>query len=417
MQRSCYDRNECNHQNGGCDHTCKNKYGGYQCYCNDGYYLNPNDDKTCTDIDECECEQYTDELVAAIKIFIFDYKCTSNGGCSQICHNFNGGYECQCEAGYQLTSDGKTCKDINECTSSNKVCEYVCKNTIGSYECSCRNGQQLADDNHSCEDENECETGNHKCISPAYCSNTDGSYICQCPDGYNRIGKKCIDIDECRDPSANDCRSDAKCYNYDGGYNCDCPNGYELAADNHNCIDKDECASTEPACEGPGYCTNTQGSYQCKCPPGYREANKKCFDINECIINENYCLHQSNCINTKGSFYCDCDNTGYSGDRCQDYCGAACLPLPTATVTISTSVTDSVTTISDDSNAPGFWENLHLTIILIGIFVILLLIVGIVVTVLYKKKKLCFEPKRPKRESYGVGIIRTESRKSESIFN
>ena len=46
-----------------------------------------------------------------------------------------------------------------------------------------------------------------------------------------------------------------------------------------------------------------------------------------------------------------------------------------------------------------------------------LLIVGIVVTVLYKKKKFCFEPKRPKRESYGVGIIRTESTKKESIFN
>ena len=34
------DTNECEDDNGGCDHTCINIGGSYQCACNDGYKLN-----------------------------------------------------------------------------------------------------------------------------------------------------------------------------------------------------------------------------------------------------------------------------------------------------------------------------------------------------------------------------------------
>ena len=46
------------------------------------------------DIDECE--------ISAL-----------GGMCSQVCVNTPGSYECQCNIGYRLTSDGFTCEGIN----------------------------------------------------------------------------------------------------------------------------------------------------------------------------------------------------------------------------------------------------------------------------------------------------------------
>ena len=36
------DINECLNDNGGCNHTCVNKNGSYECQCNDGFYTNDN---------------------------------------------------------------------------------------------------------------------------------------------------------------------------------------------------------------------------------------------------------------------------------------------------------------------------------------------------------------------------------------
>ena len=36
-----------------------------------------------------------------------------NGGCSQKCLNFDGGYRCSCKAGYVLGHDRKTCSGID----------------------------------------------------------------------------------------------------------------------------------------------------------------------------------------------------------------------------------------------------------------------------------------------------------------
>ena len=33
------DTNECNSNNGGCDHSCINEVGSFHCECNDGYVL------------------------------------------------------------------------------------------------------------------------------------------------------------------------------------------------------------------------------------------------------------------------------------------------------------------------------------------------------------------------------------------
>ena len=39
--------NECDTNSGGCDHTCVNKDGSFECKCDDGYILG-NDSKSCS---------------------------------------------------------------------------------------------------------------------------------------------------------------------------------------------------------------------------------------------------------------------------------------------------------------------------------------------------------------------------------
>ena len=36
-----------------------------------------------------------------------------NGGCSQICNNLPGNYQCDCEDGYELQDDGTTCEEVH----------------------------------------------------------------------------------------------------------------------------------------------------------------------------------------------------------------------------------------------------------------------------------------------------------------
>ncbi|XP_077997473.1 epidermal growth factor-like protein 8 [Glandiceps talaboti] len=57
------------------------------CTCQPGYEL--NDDGECEDIDECE---------------------ENNGGCEHDCENTEGSYHCECDEGYRLGDDGRTCE-------------------------------------------------------------------------------------------------------------------------------------------------------------------------------------------------------------------------------------------------------------------------------------------------------------------
>ena len=113
--------------------------------CNDIMRLND-----CTDINECE----------------------TDGRCAQTCTNTEGSFQCSCSTGFTLAGDGSNCngnylsfynyyasyivfiiffyEDINECLSNNGGCSEICDNTDGSFQCSCNMGSTLADDGFSC---------------------------------------------------------------------------------------------------------------------------------------------------------------------------------------------------------------------------------------------------------------------------
>ena len=89
----CQDTNECQVNNGGCQHFCNNTDGSFSCSCRAGYNVASYEPTFCADINECDME---------------------NGGCSHDCINSEGNYICQCPEGYQLRSDNKNCKLVQK---------------------------------------------------------------------------------------------------------------------------------------------------------------------------------------------------------------------------------------------------------------------------------------------------------------
>lgn len=195
---------------------------------------------TCVGPNTCKCKEGFSGMVCQID----NNECADPKihKCEHVCNNKKGGFYCGCYIGYQLQSDGKSCKDINECNDSpcgcykdDGVCQSECVNTQGSYYCKCRDGYFL-NSAERCEDRNECfespSNCDHKCV------NTPGSFKCQCFSGFrhNPSTSKCEDINEC---SLNNGGCSHNCINFNGSYTCTCPKGKYLTDNGKTCKDVD----------------------------------------------------------------------------------------------------------------------------------------------------------------------------------
>ncbi|XP_075705871.1 nephronectin isoform X6 [Rhinoderma darwinii] len=165
------DQNECGLKPRPCKYRCMNTYGSYKCYCLNGYMMMP--DGTCSNALTC-----------------------SMANCQYGCDIVKGEVRCRCPSpGLQLGSDGRTCVDVDECTTGKAVCPRFrkCVNTFGSYICKCYPGYDLihAHGKYQCFDIDECYNGEYQCSNYARCYNTPGSYKCKCNEGYRGNGADC----------------------------------------------------------------------------------------------------------------------------------------------------------------------------------------------------------------------------------
>lgn len=147
---------------------------------------------------------------------------------------------------------------MDECSEDDQCKNGVCVNTPGGFTCDCNDGYFVAPDGRSCIgklmlasvlllqlirrlnltvlfrlDINECQAESNVC-GAGTCQNMDGSYKCYCPDGYaSDDGKSCTDINECEEPDM--CR-EGTCVNTEGGFKCICPDGFELSGNKKFCV-------------------------------------------------------------------------------------------------------------------------------------------------------------------------------------
>eukprot|EP00745_Piridium_sociabile_P037766 TRINITY_DN68868_c0_g1_i1.p1 TRINITY_DN68868_c0_g1~~TRINITY_DN68868_c0_g1_i1.p1 ORF type:complete len:408 (+),score=40.58 TRINITY_DN68868_c0_g1_i1:634-1857(+) len=219
-RQTCTDVDECAILNGGCHQQCQNLIGTYQCICEKGYSIAP-DNSTCLDVDECR---------------------DRNGGCNQICVNRPGGFQCKCRQGYQLSKDTVICEDVNECVIGNGACSHTCENLDGSYQCHCPENYRMMADAHNCQDvhctkplliANAAST----CTDAYSASNPNCSVSCEkgffmssntlsCSVTGSFIGNaECHDVNECDDDNGG---CEKICRNLPGDYQCECPANYEL---------------------------------------------------------------------------------------------------------------------------------------------------------------------------------------------
>ncbi|XP_041515123.1 EGF-like and EMI domain-containing protein 1 isoform X6 [Microtus oregoni] len=134
--------NSCEKNNGGCSDHCEPAIGGPHCSCNHGHRLDA-DEKTCIDFDECK---------------------SGEACCAQLCINYSGGYECGCQEGFRISSDGCGCdvssfrnhikiwslENVDECLDVSVDCDQLCINAVGTYDCACEEGYRIGSDGRTC---------------------------------------------------------------------------------------------------------------------------------------------------------------------------------------------------------------------------------------------------------------------------
>ncbi|NWZ24330.1 MATN4 protein, partial [Asarcornis scutulata] len=186
----------CVERDHGCQHSCVSTPGSFYCECNPGYRLNA-DGKTCSPIDACADGRH---------------------GCEHQCISTRGSYSCRCRAGYYLNQDKRTCTMIDYCSFGNHSCQHECVSIPSGHRCRCHRGFTLQPDGRSCRGESR---GMHKGAGVP-CSHRDNPVPLPCPSATDL----CNGVDH---------GCEFKCVTSEGSYHCVCPEGQQLQADGKGC--------------------------------------------------------------------------------------------------------------------------------------------------------------------------------------
>uniref|UniRef100_A0A3Q3M2D0 Matrilin 4 n=1 Tax=Mastacembelus armatus TaxID=205130 RepID=A0A3Q3M2D0_9TELE len=195
----------CSFGNHSCDHRCVSVLSGFHCRCNEGYRLLA-DGKTCRGEMYAENKNENHHLLCWIQVIqhvcctcvqthtdddTIDLCAEGKHDCEQICVSAPDAFTCDCNKGYTLNEDEKTCTPIDLCADGKHDCEQICISAPGVFTCDCNKGFKLNKDNRTCTNVDMCSTVEHGCEHQ--CVSTPGSYYCICPDGnlLQEDGKSC----------------------------------------------------------------------------------------------------------------------------------------------------------------------------------------------------------------------------------
>lgn len=168
--------------------------------------------------------------------------------------------------------------DLNECTELQKSpcgANAHCTNVDGGFACNCPAGWTgnaytvCYPEEMNCTSDKECP-GNTACIG-----GSSGRPYCGCKAPFVREGDYCIQLSS-NCSNANPCPQNQECMLTNSGFGyCICPKGFTLEA-NHQCRDINECVemSEFDLCGANSECINLPGSYECLCTPGYSGVGK-----------------------------------------------------------------------------------------------------------------------------------------------
>uniref|UniRef100_A0A3P9A3F6 Matrilin 4 n=1 Tax=Esox lucius TaxID=8010 RepID=A0A3P9A3F6_ESOLU len=192
-KKTCTMIDLCAERKHDCEQICNASPGAFTCDCNPGFTLN-EDKKTCTSYyflqKDC-CAYLINQCVSFFLYYaVIDLCAEGKHDCEQICNASPGAFTCDCNPGFTLNKDQKTCTSyqclffhtvIDLCAEGKHDCDQICIPSPGAITCGCNAGFKLIDDKKSCTNIDLCNTVEHGCEHQ--CVSTPGSYYCVCPEG------------------------------------------------------------------------------------------------------------------------------------------------------------------------------------------------------------------------------------------
>ena len=262
--------------------------------CIKGYYLG-NDDKKCTNIENCEESVYGECKKCKKNYYLNkkENKCIEGRGIFNNCQESSDGNKCNiCDLGYYLDDNGQ-CAFVNFCSEQNSVGKCL----------KCKQGYYLSENYNSCTPEKNCFSGNKDlgfCDSCNYnyyldlknracIPNTEDNIFKYCREG-DEVCKSCIyqyDIGE-----DNKCSTSHNCVESNNGICNKCKEGYHLGLDNK--------------CNNINHCIYSSYFNQClECEDNYfyDRRNNTCILANDNFKNCKAGYAEYNCQECKNNFY------------------------------------------------------------------------------------------------------------------